>query len=135
MIFNIEECIICIYILWLSVCLFISNKHPPVTPGKVYEWSKFQKFVFKFFFIFVKFWKCVKKIIKICKIFYTVHKKMITDKVTIKSWNRRWVLSALKSLCIEKKPNSVTWYIKYILYYTVLLKKKLVFSFQNFVIN
>ena len=34
---------------------------PHVTPGKVYEWSKFQKLMFKSF-IFIKFWKCAKKI-------------------------------------------------------------------------
>ena len=87
------------------------------------------------FFYFCKILKVCEKNNKNLQNFYTVHKKMITDKVTIKSWNRRWVLSALKSLCIEKKPNSVTWYIINIFYYTVLLKKKLVFSFQNFVIN
>ena len=38
------------------------NVGPHVTPRKVYEWSKFQKLYLKGL-IFVKFWKCPKKIL------------------------------------------------------------------------
>ena len=51
------------------------------------------------FFIFVKFWKCARKYYEIRKhflfLFYTLQREELTDKATIKSWNRR---------CLHIKP-------------------------------
>ena len=73
---------------------------PHVTPGKVYEWSKFQKFVFKSFMFLQNFENAQKNIMKsqtFFVLFVILYKeKMLTDKATIKSLNRRLERSTLK---------------------------------------
>ena len=93
------------YILCLSVSLYPKNVKPakPIGPnffvgphmttGKVYGCQKLQKFVSKSFFFVVKFWKGIKNTFLL--LFY--NEKMLTDKATIKSLNRRWARSALKA--------------------------------------
>jgi len=71
---------------------------PHNTPKK---WSNFQNFVHKSFY-FVKIWKCAKNTMKSASffIFILYKEKMLTDKGTIKSWNRRWARIALSLLYI-----------------------------------
>ena len=89
---------------WLLVqAQGLSASHLPeknvVFSEKVYEWSKFQKCVFKVFYI-CKTLKMHKKYYEIRKLFFTMCKQeMLTDKATIKSWNRRWARNALKGPC------------------------------------
>ena len=86
---NIITCVIYIYIYFacLGVCLFVCVYQinvktaepiapnvfvgPYMTTGKVYEWSKFQIFVKKFF-IFLKFWKSTKYFDEIRELFYVL---------------------------------------------------------------
>ena len=75
---------------------------PHLTLGKVYEWSKFQKFVFKSFFYFCKILKMREKILWNPQTFFLFlfllyKEKVLTDKATIRSLNRRWARSALKA--------------------------------------
>ena len=90
-----------IYILCLSVCLYPINVktavpigpkfcvEPHVTPGNVYEWSKFKSYAsikIRFSLNFWKFWKSTKVFNEIRKLFfvlfYNVHKKnMFTIKI------------------------------------------------------
>ena len=89
---------------WLLVqAQGLSASHLPeknvVFSEKVYEWSKFQKCVFKVFYI-CKTLKMHKIYYEIRKLFFTMCKQeMLTDKATIKSWNRRWARNALKGPC------------------------------------
>ena len=99
----------------LGVCLFVSNKRQngwtdrtPILCGASRDpreglWMiKILEFCVKTFFIFVNFWKRPKN----PQTFFILYKeKMLTDKASIKSWNR----SALKSkilLIINK-----TWFL------------------------
>ena len=96
-------------ILFLSVCLFVSNKRQNGWTDRVpnFVWAltrpqrrvlndEIFKILCRKFFIFVKIWKCAEKYYEISKhffYFYTVQR----DKATVKSWNRRWPRSALKA--------------------------------------
>ena len=84
---------VCLYPINVKTAELIRPKFcvgPQETPGKVYEWSKFQKFMFKSFY-FVKFWKCTKKYYELRNllfVFALYKEKMLTDKATIKSKNK-----------------------------------------------
>ena len=85
----------------LSVCLYpIKVKTAePIGPkfvwdlmwpqGRFYDWSKLKKFEFKNF-LFCKILKIREKIRKLFLFCFLLYKeKMLTDKATVKSWNRR----------------------------------------------
>ena len=84
-----------------SVCLFASNKRQNGWTDRVQIlcgtsrdpreglWIiKILKICISKFYIFVKFWRCAKKFFCFCFVLYK--EKMLTDKTTIKSWNRKW---------------------------------------------
>jgi len=90
---------------WLLVqAQGLSASHLPeknvVFSEKVYEWSKFQKCVFKVFYI-CKTLKMHKKYYEIRKLFFTMCKQeMLTDKATIKSCGNTWVPWGLREIKI-----------------------------------
>ena len=83
-----------------------------MTPGKVYEWSKFQVFYF------CKILKMREKLLWnpqtfVCFCFILYKENMLTDKTKIRSWNRRWARSALKPSYIILY--RITYYIFFLL--------------------
>ena len=80
--------------LAISIFELIFCVVPHMTPGKVYRYSKLQKFVSKLFYFYLKFFFIsqtnIMKSVKFsyfCFILYT--EKMLTVRATIKSWNGR----------------------------------------------
>ena len=101
---NISFIYLYINLAWVSVCLFVSNKRQNGWTNRAHIFCgssrdpreglwmiKFKKKLCLKVFCFCKILKCAKKVYEICKV------KMLTDKATIKSKNRRWARSALKA--------------------------------------
>ena len=92
-------CIITLFSIRPKLCV---GTH--MTPAKVYEALIYQNLC-PIVFIFVKFWKCTKIIFHLqtfLLLFSIVQlEKILTDKTTIKNWNRRWARGALKALFVQ----------------------------------
>ena len=93
---------------------------PHTTPRKVYECSKLQKFVSKSLWFLLNFENAEKyhEIWKRFLVQYCTKEMVLTNRATIKSWNRRWAQSTLAPNDIIFE-NKVIWELNVLIYISI----------------
>ena len=121
---------------------------PHVTVRMVYEWSKFQKFVFKSFFLnLYKIFKMREKILWnpqiFCFILYKRRYSQVKPQLKLNSWNRSrrggawkpslFILCLAVCLSVSLYPVYCILYIVYCIFYIVYYKLYTVYCILNIV--